>query len=85
MKKTLGLTFLTLFLVCCEVGPRQVKAESPVQKVSSPSGFGGVYCTTYTVNSMEYKIFSMYDGGMCMVNHTKEQLEVELLRKQLAE
>jgi hypothetical protein len=34
---------------------------------------------------MEYRIFSMYNGGMGVINVTKDKLEVELLEKQINE
>ena len=81
MKKLLGLTFLTLFFTCCDIGVRTSSAGS-YSKVDDPP-LGGIYATTHNINGMDYRIFSMYNGGMCVVNVTKDKLEVELLQLQI--
>jgi hypothetical protein len=83
MKKILGLTMLTMLMVCCEVGPRQASAGSSTF-IDKPV-YEGIYSTSYEKSGMEYRIFSMYNGGMCVVNVTKDKLEVELLKKQINE
>lgn len=82
MKKILGLTTLTVLMMCCEVGPRQALAKSGF--VSDPPA-NGVYTSSYKEGGMEYRVFSMYNGGMYVVNVTKDKLEVELLKKQINE
>lgn len=84
MKKILGLTMLTMLVVCCEVGPRQVSATTTSTIIADPNA-NGIYATSYEKYGMEYRIFSMYNGGMCVVNATKDKLEVELLQKQINE
>ena len=37
---------------------------------------------TYELDGIQYEIFT-YKGGIDVVNHTKERLEIQLLRKQL--
>ena len=81
MKKLLGLFMLTAIFTCCDVGVRQSSAGNSTL-VDRPSS-NGIYSTTHNINGMDYRIFSMYNGGMCVVNVTKDKLEVEFLQLQI--
>lgn len=86
MKKVL-LIFAVLFASCFEVQvkPREVNAQS----FADGSTYYG-YKTT-NIDGMKYGIWYVADQtsqtgySAFVVNHTKDQLEVELLRKQLNE
>jgi len=85
MKRILTLVWLTAILVCCDVGPRQTNAKSSKSVYIGTPNYEKVYVTTEKIDDIEYKIFSMYRGGLHVVNHTKELLEVELIQKQIDE
>jgi len=81
MKKILGLTMLTMLMVCCDVGPRQTSAGTSTT-IGNPHS-SPIFSTSYEKSGMEYRIFSVYNGGMCVINVTKDELEVELLQLQI--
>lgn len=81
MKRILTLTWLTLFLVCCDFVPRQSSANST--KVSD-TYYRVVNMKIYKYGEIEYRVFHQGEGGVFVINHTKELLEIELLKKQLA-
>ncbi len=95
MKKILGLILVISLLVSCG-GPGN-GTKSKVKSIGSSddtllkgevigkTGRVKLWMTTYEVDGIEYRVFTMYHGGMYTVNHTKELLEVELLKKQLKE
>lgn len=86
MKKIL-LIFAVLFASCFEVQvkPREVNAQSKYTRLISYN------YTTSTIDGMTYGIWvadyegsqSTYGSSIFVVNHTKDALEVALLRKQL--
>jgi len=79
MKRILTLVWLTAILVCCDVGPRHSSAGTKVN--------GLVDRTVKIVDGIIYHIYctgSSYTG-VFVVNHTKELLEIELIKKQINE
>lgn len=82
MKKILTLGFITTFMLSCETEQK----EQPV-KVESPTVGSGVERTTMTIDGITYHLYATGASysGVFVVNHTKEKLEVELIRKQLQE
>jgi hypothetical protein len=84
MKKILGLTMLTMLMLCCEVGPRQASAGQRVATHDNNLGTGDVVIDIVNKNNMEFHIYHNYHG-VFVVNQTKELLEVELLKKQINE
>lgn len=79
--KLIILTVLVFFLSNCEVKMQGAKAQdNPTYGVNFP-----VEVTVYTRDGIEYRIFhtGSSQGGVAVVNHTKELLEVELLKQQL--
>jgi hypothetical protein len=81
LQKAFALFVLTAVFTCCDIGVRESSAGS-YSTVSDPPS-GGIYATTHSINGMDYRIFSMYNGGMCVVNVTKDKLELELLQLQI--
>ncbi len=81
MKRILTLIWLTTILVCCDVGPRQTSASISV------GGHSWLKRTNNNVDGIEYHVYSTgaYEGGVFVVNHTKELLEIELIQKQINE
>lgn len=82
--KKLFLIFAVLFASCFEVQvkPREVNAQS------ISSNYGTYSYSAKTIQGMEYGIWTANGDGsgfaaICVVNLTKDALEVELLRKQL--
>lgn len=82
--KKLFLVFAVLFVSCFEVQvkPREVNAQT------IPVGLVNYAYYVETIDNMKYGIW-VADGGairssaIFIVNHTKDALEVELLKKQL--
>ena len=87
MKRILTLVWLTSILVCCDFGPREssAKVNNPTISIKSSPGNYDVNVTFYEFKGMEYRVFHQYYGGMHVVNHTKELLEIELIQKQIDE
>lgn len=58
-----------------------------VSTIRTASGENRINVTVYNRDGVEYRVFSSnggyYGGGISVVNHTKELLEVELLKQQL--
>ena len=82
MRKILGLTMLTLFFTCCEVTTRTSTASDIVTD-DFPFKISEVREQKLMKDDIEYFIYYQYEGGLHVVNHTKELLEVELLQLQL--
>ena len=80
MKKILGLTMLTLFFTCCEVGVRTSSAKVIIEGNMSERNVNEY---KHVKDGIEYYIFYQFDGGLHVINHTKELLEVELLQLQI--
>jgi hypothetical protein len=91
MKKFLGLTALVVLFTCCDVGVKNTSASSSSNTtLTGASKYDKINKTVSVVDGIEYHIYTKTSnytqvGGIHVVNHTKEKLEVELLTKQLAE
>lgn len=61
--------------------------ENPTKTIGEVESSSIIKVTSHEIDGIEYRIFTicdMYDfGGIYVVNHTKELLEVELLKRQL--
>jgi len=87
MKKIIGLIGLTLVFTCCDLGVRDSNAGNTVT-TSTNHKFDNISKTIMFEDGMEYHIYTKasttsYVGGVYVVNHTKEKLEVELLTLQI--
>ena len=87
MKKLLMLG-LVLVLSNCEIKMKEVQAEDEANgNCEWDSGYRK--CLTIRskvmVDGIEYHVYNSrsLDGGIAVINHTKEMLEVKLLRTQL--
>jgi hypothetical protein len=89
MKKLLGLLALTLVFTCCDVGVKNTSASSSSNSTHISTGkYDKITKTVNVIDGIEYHIYTKSShyttvGGVHVVNHTKEKLEVELLREQL--
>lgn len=91
--KKLGIVLLVLVFSQCQVKiePRTANAETPIyflNRINASSGGVDLEVSVYNREGIEYRIFTVagyHGGGVAVVNHTKEKLEVELLRAQLLE
>lgn len=95
MKKLLICTIIAFILSNCEIKTRETKADRnevpPSQSnksynIWSKDRYYNIDNIVYFKDGIEYHIYKYdgYDkGGIFVVNHTKELLEVELLKKQL--
>jgi len=82
MKKLLLLIPVMFILVNCEVSVRESNARDNSQfEITKLSR--NVYMMNHHEDGLEYRIFNRYKGGLYVVNHTKELLEVELLKEVL--
>jgi hypothetical protein len=81
MKKILGLIALTIVFTCCDIGPRKTSATTT--KTIDISDWTKI--KVHEIDDMEYHAYmsGTSDGGIYVVNHTKELLEVELLQLQI--
>ena len=81
MKRILTLLCLTVILVCCDMGPRQSSASVSIDGISY------LKRVIHKIDSIEYHLYytGSYDGGVDVINHTKELLEIELIKKQIDE
>jgi hypothetical protein len=83
MYKIIILTIIVFFFSNCDITMQSAKADrlTPSFQLNEH-----VQVTVYAKDGIEYRVFhSPYtsNGGVCVVNHTKELLEVELLKKTL--
>lgn len=85
MKKTLFCLFICIILSNCDVKPQNVVAGDVV--LNEIYGGGSINMNVQHVDGIEYHVYYMgngyEDGSVFVVNHTKELLEVEKLRKEL--
>lgn len=86
MKKYIIALILAVILSNCEVKVKQAQAQDPTHV--SIRAYNGVDIEVKKpiINGMQYAIiyeFAGYRGTMCVVNLTKDSLEVELIKKQL--
>jgi len=85
MKRILTLVCLTALLICCDFGPRESSAKHyPTTKIAN-AYYRDVNITLYEYNGIEYRVFHQGEGGLFVLNHTKEQMEMELIQKQIDE
>jgi hypothetical protein len=82
MKKVLGLLMLTIVFTCCDLGVRPSSAGNMLTN-DFHTNLRNVHEHKINKDGIEYYIYYQYDGGLHVVNHTKELLEVELLRLQI--
>ena len=85
--KKLFLLVLVFALTNCEikVQTKQTQAQTTTVKPVSQEIRNEVIATTFTKDGIEYVVFTVYANGnggraVHVVNHTKEQLEVEKLQ-----
>lgn len=86
MKKLILLLF-AIILSNCEIKPRESTAQSTVKAVTSTTNYTyPVGSGRFIIDGVEYIAFSMGGGytSPFIVNLTKDKLEIELLKKQLA-
>lgn len=85
--KKIFLLLVIFTLMNCEIKVRETQSQT---QSSTRSNIGNeIYCRDYTVDNITYKIFYTNPIGstekrLFVVNHTKELLEVELLKKELS-
>ncbi len=80
IKKLIFLTIIAFILSNCEIRTKEVKAENEL-----PLWGGRIYKKNFNIDNIEYHVFntSTSDGGIFVVNHTKELLEVEKLKLEI--
>ncbi len=90
MKKIFLLTILAIILSNCEISPRKANAEWKEYLDTytlSKRDYNNINYTVFPKDDIIYHIYHYGDGSqdasIFVVNHTKELLEVELLKKQL--
>lgn len=83
MKKIAILTVLAFCLSNCEVKVKDVKANDDKTFHLAKSYYSNVHITVYEKDGIQYRVFHMKSGGIYVVNHTKELLEVEKLKRDL--
>ena len=81
MKRIFTIVSLVVLMVACDFGPRQAGADNNRFSVSTGGSF------SYSVageklDGIEYHIYK-FGESLFVINHTKELLEVEKLRKEL--
>jgi len=86
MKRILTILCLTALLVACDFGPKQSSAQFTSQKRKP-------YVEMYNyakriidvVDGVTYHVYmsGSSDGSIRVINHTKEKLEIELLKQQI--
>lgn len=84
MKRILTLVWLTAILVCCDFGPRESSAKYPSNEIAD-TYYRNVNVTFYEFKGTNYRVFHQGEGGLFVINHTKELLEMELIQKQIDE
>jgi len=82
MKKVLLIIALLVF-ANCEIKFREVNASE--NKTVSTATVNDVYMEREYMDGLEYHVYSTGNssGGVFVVNHTKEKLEVAILKRQL--
>lgn len=87
MKKILICLFGAILLTNCEIKVKETKAQTPNQNTSYHLCYTGhfteVVYSYKTYRNMDYVVISQREGGVTIINLTKDELEVELLKKQL--
>ncbi len=83
-KRFLILTFCAIVLSNCEISPRKANAYYEMVHFGSNTTPHHVYYDYATFSGMKDVVASSYDGGTVVINLTKDELECEYYRKQLA-
>lgn len=80
--KKLILLGICLILLGCDISPKKDMGPNTIN-----SGRYGSSITKIKVDGLEYHLYSgeLGEESPFVINHTKELLEVQLLRKQLAQ
>lgn len=79
--KILICLMLAVILVNCEIRMRTVGAQEPL---SAPEGNNNLEIYYRSIHGMEYGIvINTMDGGVTMVNVTKDSFELEYLKQKL--
>ncbi len=81
MKKITICLILAVILSNCEIRVKEAKAEYHLMNTGESTQTVYAY---KTFSNMRYLFTTTYHGGSTAVNLTKDSLEVELLKKQLA-
>ena len=91
-RKLIGLIALTFVFTCCDIGVRESKAvqTTAIESTLFSTGDGDqIKRAVKMVDGIQYHIYTKATtfnrpGGVFVVNHTKEKLEVELLKIELS-
>lgn len=91
MKKIFGLIALTTVFTCCDIGIRDTSAKSKKDDTFIKTiSFEEVIINKLSIDGIEYHVYTKDNqyvnegkGGIFVINHTKEQLEVETLKAKL--
>jgi len=88
LKAIIFLGLLIMLLYSCTKEEKQIKKErdevSYNQKLVFKNYYGrDIYTNDTIISGMKYIIFTQYNGGMIVLNTTKDSLECALLKKNL--
>jgi len=79
MKRIFTIISLVILMIACDIGPRDANAYGPEKQV-----FKWIYQSSWKKDGLEYLSFRVHNnGGIFIVNHTRELLEVEKLKREL--
>lgn len=85
MKKIIFCLFIAVALSNCEIGVQRSNAnENPIYRAMRLGGSEETCYSYMKFKGMDYVLFSTFYGGSAIINLTKDELEVELLRKQIS-
>lgn len=59
----------------------ELSEQSQTETIYEYNAFKKVQVTTIIIDGIEYKIFHSIQGGVAVVNHTKEKMHVESLKR----
>jgi hypothetical protein len=79
MKKILLLTIVFFCLQNCELKTKETQAQEHLNK----DGFFIQEPEVTELDGIKYLLYWRQQGGVVVINHTKELLEVQKLRKEL--
>lgn len=83
MKKILFLLVCAIILSNCDISPRKANAYYKLAGFAYEGAGYNVYYDYATFNNMKYVIGEAFNGGIVIINITKDSLECEYYRKQL--
>jgi len=85
MKKLLICLILAIALSNCEVSVKKANSQI-IKTLQDSNGRIDICIYQYTVDGIDYRIVhtGVSYGGTSVINLTKDKLEIELLKKQLA-